>query len=77
MLITKDVDNENGIDPFINSLTMPSVCHEVYRKLFMPVDSIALIPAFGFLESRGFILQGFHKAQIHFAYTKYHNLTFT
>jgi G:T-mismatch repair DNA endonuclease (very short patch repair protein) len=48
MLITKDVDNENGIDPFINSLTMPSVCHEVYRKLFMPVDSIALIPAFGY-----------------------------
>ncbi len=41
MLITKDVDNENGIDPFINSLTMPSVCHELYRKLFMPVDSIA------------------------------------
>jgi hypothetical protein len=27
---------------------MPSVCHEVYRKLFMLVDSIALIPKFGY-----------------------------
>ena len=48
MLITTHSDCENGIDSFINSLTMPSVCHEVYRKLFMPSDSIALIPAFGY-----------------------------
>ena len=48
MLITVTDDCVEGIDPFINSLTMPSVCHEVYRRQFMPVDSIALIPAFGY-----------------------------
>ena len=27
---------------------MPSVCHEVYRKIFMPENTIALLPAFGY-----------------------------
>jgi hypothetical protein len=48
MLITVTNDCEKGIDPFLGSLTMPSVCHEVYRRQFMPENSIALIPAFGY-----------------------------
>ena len=52
-MITISDDYPNGIDPFINSLTMPSTCHienciDVYRKLFMPENSIALIPDFGY-----------------------------
>jgi len=27
---------------------MLSVCHEVYRKIFMPENTIALLPAFGY-----------------------------
>ena len=27
---------------------MPSVCHQVYRQQFNPIDSIALSPAFGY-----------------------------
>ena len=48
MMITTSDDFTKGIDPFINSLTMPSACHDVYRKLFMPENSIALIPDFGY-----------------------------
>jgi hypothetical protein len=33
---------------------MPSVRHKVYRKQFMPIDSIALIPAFGWHEATSF-----------------------
>jgi hypothetical protein len=35
-------------DPFSKCLTMPSACHLVYRKHFMPSQSIALIPEFGY-----------------------------
>ena len=48
MMITISDDYPKGIDPFINSLTMPSACHDVYRKLFMLENSIALIPDFGY-----------------------------
>ena len=48
MHITSTNECLQGIDPFINSLTMPSVCHQVYRRQFMPIDSIALIPAIGY-----------------------------
>jgi hypothetical protein len=54
MLITINEDSPMGIDPFLKNLTMPSVCHEVYRRQFMPVDSIALIPIFGFQEKTSF-----------------------
>ena len=48
MMISISDDYPKGIDPFINSLTMPSACHDVYRKLFMLENSIALIPDFGY-----------------------------
>ena len=42
-------DRDQLPKPFLGSqLTMPSVCHEVYRRQFMPENSIALIPAFGY-----------------------------
>ena len=48
MLITRSDSCSQGIDPFLQSLTMPSVCHEVYRKIIMPENTIALLPAFGY-----------------------------
>ena len=48
MLITRSESCSQGIDPFLQSLTMPSVCQEVYRKIFMPENTIALLPAFGY-----------------------------
>jgi hypothetical protein len=42
MLITRSESCSQGIDPFLQSLTMPSVFHEVYRKIFMPENTIAL-----------------------------------
>ncbi len=48
MHITITIECPQGIDPFVNSLTMPTVCHQVYRRQFMLMDSIPLIPAFGY-----------------------------
>ena len=59
MMITTSDDNEKGIDPFINSLTMPSACHDVYRKLFMPENSIALIPDFGYQNPESTSIKAF------------------
>ena len=39
-----------GEDPFRKCLTMPSACHLVYRKNFMPSKSIGLIPDFGYQQ---------------------------
>ena len=46
MQITQE--NDNGIDPFQCAITLPSVCHYVYRKMFMPSESIALVADHGF-----------------------------
>lgn len=37
-----------GVDPLQISLTIAAACHYVYRRNFMPKDSIALIPDFGY-----------------------------
>jgi hypothetical protein len=50
MLVTTSVDSPQGIDPFISCLTMPSVCHKVYRKQFMPIDSKHLFPLLIFMK---------------------------
>ncbi len=54
MLVTTTLDSPQGIHPFISCLKMPSVCLKVYGKQFMPIDSIALIPAFGLHEATSF-----------------------
>ena len=46
MQITQE--NDNGIDPFQYAITLPSVCHYVFRKMFMPSESIALVADHGF-----------------------------
>ena len=48
MKITRLNDEDLGVDPFVQCLTMPACCHFVYRRNFMPEESIALIPAFGY-----------------------------
>lgn len=45
--IILDVTN-NDIDPFQHCLTIASVCNMIYRKIFMPPNSIARIPKLGY-----------------------------
>ena len=47
---TKLNEKDLGLDPFLQCLTIASVCHFVYRRNFMPSKSIALIPPFGYDE---------------------------
>jgi hypothetical protein len=51
MSITKINNEDSGIDPFESCLTIASACHLVYRRNFMPENSIALIPEFGYQKS--------------------------
>ena len=44
MKITKLNPNDTGVDPFKKCLTLASVCLSVYRRNFMPLDSIAILP---------------------------------
>jgi len=37
-----------GIDPFLSNLTISSFCNTLYRRNFMPEDSIPWIPANGY-----------------------------
>jgi hypothetical protein len=46
--IKKPYDKDEGIDPFLKSLTLPSACHLLYRRNFMKPRSIALIADYGF-----------------------------
>jgi hypothetical protein len=48
MSITKLNENDEGVDPFLENLTIASVCHLVYRRNFMAPNSIALIPESGY-----------------------------
>ena len=41
--------NDQGIDPMENNLTTPSFCNTLYRRNFMSPNSIAWIPANGFM----------------------------
>ena len=40
--------SDEGLDPFETNLTISSFCNKVYRRNFMPKDSIAWIPANGY-----------------------------
>lgn len=51
MNLTKKDSADSGVDPFQCALTIASACHLVYRRNFMPKDSIALIPDFGYQHS--------------------------
>ena len=37
-----------NIDPFVNAITIASACNEVYRKLFLEKDQVAIIPPQGY-----------------------------
>lgn len=45
---SKKSEGDKGIDPYLNSITLPSFCHKLYRNLFMKEKSIAIIPEKGF-----------------------------
>ena len=47
---TKRGHDDVGVDPFLSCLTIASACHLVYRRNFMPKNSIALIPEFGYTK---------------------------
>ena len=64
MQITKKNENDLGIDPFRSTITLPGVCHLVYRSLIMKPKSIALVADYGFDPT-----QNFSNKQI--AWTKY------
>ena len=40
-----------GIDPWVSSVTGPSLCLHIFRRNMMPVDSIAVIPDYGYNPS--------------------------
>lgn len=43
----KNVELFNGIDPYLNAITLPSYCHKLYRNILMEDKSIAVIPEGG------------------------------
>ena len=45
---TKKDSNDMGIDPFLNNVTIASFCNLLYRRNFMPKNSIAIIPENGY-----------------------------
>ena len=48
MRITKRNEQDTGVDPFAQSITLPSACHYVYRRNFMKSQSIGIIPTHGY-----------------------------
>ena len=45
---TKKDSEDIGIDPFLHNVTIASFCNLLYRRNFMPKDSIAIIPENGY-----------------------------
>jgi hypothetical protein len=45
---TKRDATDTGIDPFRTSITIASLCNLIYRRNFMPENSIPIIPSNGF-----------------------------
>ena len=45
---TKKDSEDIGIDPFLHNVTIASFCNLLYRRNFMPQDSIAIIPENGY-----------------------------
>ena len=45
---TKKDSEDTGIDPFLHNVTIASFCNLLYRRNFMPKDSIAIIPENGY-----------------------------
>ena len=48
MSITRTYEQDIGVDPFAQCITLPSACHYVYRRNFMKPKSIVLIPSYGY-----------------------------
>ena len=38
----------NEIDPFLESITIASLCHLIFRKMVMHPDTISVIPELGY-----------------------------
>jgi hypothetical protein len=48
MSITRTDEQDIGVDPFGQCITLPSACHYVYRRNFMKPKAIGLIPSYGY-----------------------------
>jgi hypothetical protein len=46
------IQHADGIDPFAQAVTIASACNEVYRKLFLEPEQIAIIPTQGYQPDR-------------------------
>ena len=49
---TKKDSNDTGIDTFLNNVTIESFCNLLYRRNFIPKDSIAIIPENGYHQEQ-------------------------
>ena len=38
----------NQVDPFLESITIASLCHHIYRKMILKPDTISIIPELGY-----------------------------
>jgi len=48
----KKSSEDIGIDPFLHNVTIASFCNLLYRRNFMPQDSIAIIPENGYFPEQ-------------------------
>ncbi len=45
---TKINDSDSGVDPFYVAITIASYCNNIFRRNYMPKDSIGIIPCKGY-----------------------------
>ena len=48
MSITKRNEQDTGVDPFVQCITLHSACHYVDRRNFIKSQSIGIIPTHGY-----------------------------
>ena len=66
--ITRKNPDDEGVDPFSECVTIASACHFVFRRNFMPSNSIGLIPPLGYSTEATS-----HKAIVWLKYISLHN----
>ena len=45
---TKKTENDVGVDPFLSSITIASLCHFIFRRNLLKPDTIGIIPENGY-----------------------------
>ncbi|CAF0861214.1 unnamed protein product [Brachionus calyciflorus] len=45
---TKLDENDYGVDPFLSSITIASLCHHIFRSKIMKPETIGIIPENGY-----------------------------